>query len=167
MDLHSQIQDLNESVEDLAKAVSIREKVSLANRAFEILSLIEGFIASELSINGHKPMLQEESTAVTERKGRKSQAPEGREFRGLTLAEIGKLLLQEHGTLHGLEIEKRAKAGGFKTNAKHFQSYLAVAFKRAGGFENIGKNTWRLNPAIQPIRDERKPKKVFPNELFQ
>src|ERR1039457_4238062 len=79
--------------------------------------------------------------------------PTGKEFKDLTLAQIGKRLLEEHGTLHGSEIEKRAKAGGFKSDSEHFQSYLAVAFKRAGGFENLGKNTWMLNPNVLPSGD--------------
>ena len=65
-------------------------------------------------------------------------------FRGLTLAQVGKILLSEHEKLHGREIELLAKAGGFKGAANHFQVYLPVAFKRDGGLENIGGNTWKL-----------------------
>jgi hypothetical protein len=66
------------------------------------------------------------------------------QFKKLTLAQIGRLLLKEHGRLHGKEIERLARAGGFKSGTKNFQNYMPVAFKRDGGFENIGGNTWRL-----------------------
>jgi hypothetical protein len=73
-------------------------------------------------------------------------------FRNLTLAQIGRRLLEEHGTLHGREIERLAKAGGFKGGTKNFQNYMPVAFKRDGGFENTGGNTWRLK---QPEAQEK------------
>jgi hypothetical protein len=73
-------------------------------------------------------------------------------FTDLTLAEIGRILLQESGPLHGKEIERRAKAGGFKGGTKSFQNYMPVAFKRAGGFQNTGGNNWRLNEEIAPVR---------------
>jgi hypothetical protein len=72
------------------------------------------------------------------------------QFKKSTLAQIGKLLLTEHGTLHGKDIERLAKAGGFKGGTKNFQNYMPVAFKRAGGFENIGGNRWRLNNTVEP-----------------
>jgi hypothetical protein len=65
-------------------------------------------------------------------------------FRGLTLAQVGRMILKEYPSLHGKKIEELAKAGGFKGGTKNFQNYLPVAFKRDGGFENIGGNTWRL-----------------------
>jgi hypothetical protein len=68
----------------------------------------------------------------------------GKRFQGFTLAEVGRMLLEEHGSLHGKKIEEMAKAGGFKGGTKNFQNYLPVAFKRDGGFENIGGNTWKL-----------------------
>jgi hypothetical protein len=81
-----------------------------------------------------------------------TNAPANRRFRDFTLATIGRMLLTEHGTLHGKEIERRAKAGGFTGGTKHFQNYMPVAFKRAGGFENIGGNTWKLNEEVPPQR---------------
>ena len=65
-------------------------------------------------------------------------------FRGLTLAQVGRILLKDHANLHGKRIEEFARAGGFRGGTKNFQNYLPVAFKRDGGFENIGGNTWRL-----------------------
>lgn len=65
-------------------------------------------------------------------------------FKDMKLADIGRILLRERGILHGTDIEKLAKAGGFKGGANHFQNYMPVAFKRDGGFENIGGNKWKL-----------------------
>jgi hypothetical protein len=75
------------------------------------------------------------------------------QFRKLTLAEVAKVLLKEYGKLHGKEIERLAKAGGFKGGKENFQNYMPVAFKRDGGFENVGGNTWRLKePAKQQAK---------------
>lgn len=79
------------------------------------------------------------------------QAPSKR-FKDLALAEVCKVLLKEHGTLHGSDIEKLAKLGGLQGNNGKFQNYLPVALKRAGGFENIGGNRWTLNEAVPPKR---------------
>jgi len=79
------------------------------------------------------------------------QIPKGapsRRFKNMPLADIARVLLTEHEALHGKELEKLAVAGGFKGSQKHFQTHMPTAFKRAGGFENIGKNRWRLNPDI-------------------
>lgn len=79
-------------------------------------------------------------------------------FRNRTIAEATRKLLEERGQLHGREIERLLKEGGYESTAEHFQSSLAVALGRDGGFENIGGNTWRLkpstngHPAIQPRR---------------
>jgi hypothetical protein len=80
------------------------------------------------------------------------QPPRSKRFRTLNLAAIGRILLSEHGTLHGKEIEKLAKVGGFKGGTNNFQNYMPVAFKRAGGFENVGGNRWKLNEDIAPQR---------------
>jgi len=89
---------------------------------------------------------------TTARGGRVLPVVDSKRFKNLRLAEVGRILLTEHETLHGSEIEKLAKAGGFTGGTENFQNYMPVAFKRAGGFENIGRNTWRLNPAIPPQR---------------
>jgi hypothetical protein len=65
-------------------------------------------------------------------------------FQNLKLPAVGQILLQECGELHGFDIERLAKEGGFTTTTKNFQSLLATSFKRAGIFKNIGGNTWRL-----------------------
>jgi hypothetical protein len=71
-------------------------------------------------------------------------------FRDVHLATAAKTLLEEYGTLHGKKIEELLKAGGFESRIDNFQNYLPVALKRAGGFENVGGNTWQLNQGIQP-----------------
>jgi len=73
-------------------------------------------------------------------------------FRNLSLAQIGRILLSEQTQLHGKEIERLAKAGGFPRggSGKNFQNYLPMALKRAGGVENIGGNTWKLNAEVPP-----------------
>jgi hypothetical protein len=73
-------------------------------------------------------------------------------FKGLTLAQVGEILLTEHDTLHGNDIERFAKADGFTGGTNNFQNYLPVAFKRAGGFQNIGRNVWKLNRDIPAKR---------------
>lgn len=169
MNLHIQIQALDESTSALAKATSVREKVRLADRIYGILSecekLVEHFVVTEIGINnGHGARPQKDSKPSEHGSQNQFRSPAGKEFKDLTLAQIGKRLLEEHGTLHGSEIEKRAKAGGFKSDSEHFQSYLAVAFKRVGGFENLGKNTWKLNPNIRPSGDRAT--KEEPNRLI-
>ena len=100
-----------------------------------------GHVASTTS-NGGTPTIARTAQAV--------QQARATQFKKSTMAQTGKLLLAEHGTLHGKDIEKLAKAGGFKGGTKNFQNYMPVAFKRAGGFENIGGNKWRLNDAVEP-----------------
>lgn len=93
--------------------------------------------------------------SITSRVGRTADAirPLGpKRFLESDLAEVARILLGEHNgeVLHGSEIEKLAKAGGYESTSQHFQSYLAIALQRAGGFENIGGNRWRLNDQIKP-----------------
>lgn len=155
MNLESQVRTLEALTGDLAKAVTIREKVKLADRIFETLGqcekIVEQFIVTDMTgrENGngrHNPPEQLAATRDTT----------GKQFRGLKLADVGKLIIAERGTLHGKDIEAIAKAGGFKTGGSNFQSYLAVAFKREGGFENIGQNRWKLNESIPPGSRESK-----------
>jgi hypothetical protein len=148
VNLRDQVQALDASAQELSKASSIRDKVRCADRIYEILAecekLVEHFVVTEIgSSNGHGPSRQ----APKHKGGRPRKTP--RRFKNMTLAEIGKVLLKEHGTLHGSKIESFAKNGGFKSkNAEHFQSYLAVAFKRDGSFVNTGRNNWKLKEDV-------------------
>jgi hypothetical protein len=99
------------------------------------------------SLNGHVKHLPDNPGVTRE------VSSGAKRFKDRGLAEVGKIILQEHGApLHGKEIERLAKAGGYRSESEKFQNYMPVAFKRAGGFENIGKNTWRLNENIAPVR---------------
>jgi len=90
--------------------------------------------------------------AVAERAASAVHQARTTKFRSLTLAQIGRLILEEYGSLHGKEIERLAKAGGFKGGTKNFQNYMPVAFKRDGGFENIGGNTWKLKGTVEQAK---------------
>lgn len=84
--------------------------------------------------------------------GNGSQGRQNKRFKDLALAEVVRILLTEKvGILHGKEIEDLAKADGFTGGTQNFQNYLPVALKRAGGFENVGGNRWRLNEKISPL----------------
>jgi hypothetical protein len=70
-------------------------------------------------------------------------------FRNLTLVEAGEILLKEHPELHGKELERLIKDGGYRSKAEHFQKMLQATFTRDGRFENVGLNRWRLKPLPQ------------------
>lgn len=77
---------------------------------------------------------------------------DNKRFRDIPVADICRTLLEEHEVLHGKLLEKLAKAGGYNGGTANFQNYLPVALRRAGGFENTGGNTWRLNSSIKANR---------------
>jgi len=97
-----------------------------------------GYIQAGVNGNGTKKTTQVQAKT----------APDSRRFKGKGLADVGRILLRENGIMHGKEIEAAAKEGGFKSKSNHFQSYLAVAFKRDGGFVNVGGNRWKLEDGI-------------------
>ncbi len=141
--LRDQIVKLETAADDLSKATSTRDKVKHADRIYEILGecdrLIEQFVVTQIgSTNGRR------GTVPTTQQRPRKYPKTAKRFTDMKLAEVGKALLKEHGTLHGSKIETLAKAGGFKSKAEHFQSYLSVAFKRDGGFVNTGQNNWKL-----------------------
>src|ERR1700678_3327805 len=78
--------------------------------------------------------------------------PGPKPFRGMDLASVARIILREHdgGPIHGKEIERLAKAGGYDKGGAHWQGYLSIALKRAGGFENLGMNRWKLNDQVAP-----------------
>lgn len=148
MDLRDQVQALDASAQELSKASSIRDKVRCADRIYDILAecekLVERFVVTEIAAtNGHGFSKRSPKHKI----GGPRKGPQM--FKDMTLAEIGKALLKTHGSLHGSKIEQLAKEGGYKSeNAEHFQSYLAVAFKRDGGFVNTGRNNWKLKEDV-------------------
>ncbi|HYL77782.1 MAG TPA: hypothetical protein VEU96_26440 [Bryobacteraceae bacterium] len=137
----------DDKVDVVAKAIAARQEADQL-RGEAIAKLLEqreqlqenlkllGYTGNQ-PLNGHGG--RSATIAIQQRK-----AEQGKRFKKLTLAQIGKILLAEHGSLHGTKIEELAKAGGFKGGTKHFQNYMPVAFKRDGGFVNVGKNTWTL-----------------------
>ena len=149
MIIESQVRALETLAGNLIGAGSIREKVRLADQIFATLAecekLVEQFIVSDISKGGTQAAQPIQKPAGVAKRVIGNQT-----YKDMSLADIAYDLLQDRGKLHGLEIERLAKAGGFKSSAKHFQSYLSVALKRKGGFENTGKNNWVLNPDIQP-----------------
>ena len=137
MDLNPLVEKLGVLSKNLAGTNSIRERVRIADRIFDVLGdiemQVEAFVVNELG--------QVKTTADT----RPAVAPASKDrFRRSTVAEAGRLLLKEHGQLHGKEIERLMKEGGLRTQAENFQATMVVAFKRDGGFKNVGGNTWRL-----------------------
>ena len=136
MELNPLVQKLGVLSKNLASATSIRERVRISDRIFDVLGDIEAqverFVVSEL---GQQKKPEPRAPIAEVSKDR---------FRGLSIAQAGKLLLQEHGQLHGKEIERLLKSGGIQSKAEHFQSTMLVAFGRDGGFRNVGGNTWRL-----------------------
>lgn len=97
-------------------------------------------------VNGH--VHTEKTSSTTQSPPRVAAASQ--RFRGMPLADAVRIILTEQGTQHGKNIERICLAGGYQTETQKFQNYLAVALKRAGGFENRGRNIWRLNPEIAP-----------------
>jgi hypothetical protein len=155
LDIHSQVRTLESLAGDLAKAASIREKVELGARIFGALAecekLVERFMISEMATDSSDDNARDKREARADESHYRE--PNARQFRDMKLSDIGSVLLRERSELHGKEIERLAKAGGFKSTGKSFQGYLAVAFRRAGGFRNIGKNRWRLDPTVPPERE--------------
>lgn len=153
MALDLNVRALETLLENLSGATSTKDKVRIANRIYDTMSLFE--MTVEECVKG----------AMDSNGGAKNRPPTpvvtppqypniaaAKKYRNMKLADIGRSLLQERGVLHGKEIERLAKDGGFKSeNRSNFQSYLAVAFSRAGGFQNIGKNQWRLNPGVPAL----------------
>lgn len=84
--------------------------------------------------------------------------PGPKPFSDMDLASVARIILREHngGPMHGKEIERIAKAGGYAKGGAHWQGYLGIALKRAGGFENIGMNRWKLNDQVAPVPIGRK-----------
>jgi hypothetical protein len=135
----------------------VEKAISLAKEAERFRAVaIEQLLAQQNLIQRHLAALgYTDKNSSNGHAATSNGTASGKRFRGMTLVAVAKILLEEHGELHGKKIEEMAKTGGFKANAKNFQGYLPVAFVRAGGFENVGKNTWRLNPDVQPVRQKR------------
>lgn len=159
MNLKTLVARLEALSNNLETAQTVRERVRIADRIYDALNEIEQgvetFVVKEIGQSSNaaetlKSMAVKPSDEnKTEKKGR---------FRHLTIAEAGKILLKEHGVLHGKEIEKLLIDGGYKSKSEKFQNTMVVAFRRDGGFENIGGNRWKLKDVQLPI--QRFPREV-------
>jgi hypothetical protein len=128
----------------VAEAIAVAKKANeLRGAAIEQLLAQREQIERDLQTLGYVPTA---TPSKNEAKAHVATPPpeNSKRFKELTLAEVGHILLTENESLHGKEIERLAKAGGFKGGANNFQNYMPVAFKRAGTFMNIGGNTWKL-----------------------
>lgn len=159
----AQMEHIEQSSDVVAEAIACAKKASeLRGAAIEKLLEQREKIDRDLktlgyepaSPNGHGPLLnaQKKALAPDSRATEQPHIQHSKRFKDLTLAAIGQVLLSEHAVLHGKEIESFARSGGFQGGTENFQNYLPVAFKRAGGFENIGGNRWKLNKEIPPQR---------------
>jgi hypothetical protein len=155
MKLQESIQRLDAYADGLANAPHFRARIHIAEHLYDVLDEIYEEI--ERIVKADKVAKNEaenvDSTPVAKRD---ELSPKHRDepklikplrFRKATMAEGAKVLLEENGQLHGKKIEQLLKDGGYKSEAEHFQSSLAVALRRDGSFENIGGNTWKLNIA--------------------
>jgi hypothetical protein len=165
---------LAEHAENLAKTEDFRLRVHYADDIFSLLDTIEcevervilagppqhNYSVTEITVDGlgagtvsaslnlcpapAGPTTGEPPEAQPQR--HRDLKPRRLPFRSLTLAQAAKVVLREHGQLHGKEIERRLREGGYKTKARYFQAGMLGAFERDGGFINIGGNTWKLKP---------------------
>jgi len=139
MNLKTLVERLEALSNNLQVAQTVRERVRIADRIYEALNEIEQRVETFVIKEIGQPTNAAEtlkSKAVklsgddkTEKKDR---------FKRLTIAEAGKVLLKERGVLHGKEIENLLIEGGYKSKSEKFQNTMVVAFRRDGGFENIG-----------------------------
>jgi hypothetical protein len=161
VDITSHFQALQSLAGDLSKAPSVRERIKLAAPILAALAACEE-IVEQFVVSGTVADATGRTRARYDERLEHSKYhdPGPKQFKGMKLAEIGRILLKERGELHGKQIERLAKAGGFKSSGKSFQGYLAVAFRREGGFENLGKNRWHLNSAIKAEREYSEPSRA-------
>jgi hypothetical protein len=149
------VEKLGEYCTQMTGAPYFRAQVHMAEHVFDTLSEInlevEHFLKTANQPTGPavgrsrkvspRPVTTE---VVHPEHGESHPKLKGQPFRKMTLAEATRELLTEHAVLHGKEIERLVLEGGYRTASKHFQSTMLVAFQRDGGFENVGRNRWRL-----------------------
>lgn len=141
MAIEKAVSKLGVLTKELTSASSIRERVRISKEMFDTLGEvereIESFVRQEIahvSGNGSGP----KAIPATE-----IHSPT--RFAKSSIADGTRILLQENGQLHGREIEKRLKGGGYPTKSTKFQPILRNTLIRVGGFENVGGNIWRLS----------------------
>jgi len=158
VDTKALIGKLEAFVDELATAPHFRARIHMAEHAYDILDEICGEIEKMVTSPSVKDPTEERQMREMPSAHREDARPiKPLRFKKMTLVQTARALLKDHGQLHGKEIERLAKEGGYRSKAEHFQSTLAVAFKRDGGFENLGENTWRVKP---PSTEQRIPEVV-------
>jgi len=153
MSLKSLIQQLDAFAESFNSAPHFRARVHFAEHIYDALDDISKELEATIAAPHHERRKRETESRAhrnlqlvlpEDHRDEPSSPPSPARFREKTLVQAARVLLGDHGQLHGKAIEDLLKAGGYETTAEHFQSSMAVAFKRDGGFENVGGNLWRL-----------------------
>jgi hypothetical protein len=156
MNLKTLVERLEALSNNLEVAETVRERVRIADRIYEALNEIEQrvetFVVKEIGqpSNSTETLKSKAVKPLSEDKAERKDR-----FKHLTIAEAGMILLRERGVLHGKEIENLLIEGGYKSKSEKFQNTMVVAFRRHGGFENIGGNRWKLRDAQAPQRFPR------------
>ncbi len=125
MELKSLVAKLEVLSSNLEIAQTVRERVRIADRIYEALSEIEQRVETFVVREIGQP--SEVGTILKSSPVRTSPPVKGR-FRDVTIAGGGKILLKEHGVLHGREIERLLKADGYKSNSDKFQTQWLLRF---------------------------------------
>jgi hypothetical protein len=156
--LKSLIAQLTGYTDDLLTLDFFRARVHIADHCFDVLDAIETEVQRIVKTTPSNEEIEREAAATVEIESPASEKSEPPcestathqskrrlPFRNMTLAEATKALLHEAGgPLHGREIERRLKEGGYRTKSHHFQAGMLSAFQRDGSIVNIGGNTWQL-----------------------
>ena len=160
MDLKELCQQMMRQVEEFVDTPHFRGRIHMAEHIFDTMDDIYKAVQDSFA----HPIEEESPTTLHERQTdlevKSSQEEAGAHaatkafriggssklmrFRKMTMAEGAEVLLTDQPQLHGSQIEKMLKDGGYRSYSENFQSALTVALKRAGKFENIGGNMWRL-----------------------
>jgi hypothetical protein len=142
MELAPLTDKLHELTRNLSRAQTSRERVAIANGIYETIHGIaewtDWFVGTNFTKGNRKSLIIDDQSSQGN-----STPPEAR-FRDMSIAAASKLLLTERGMLHGSEIERMLRAGGYETKARRFQNVMRIAFEKDGGFVNIGGNLWKL-----------------------
>jgi hypothetical protein len=157
-DIKVLIQKLDALADELLTAPHFRARVHMAEHVYDALGDITQSVEETVKTTADKAVEVSDDPEIPTDHMDEQKPVRPLRFRKLTLVQAARIVLKEHGQLHGTEIDRLVKEGGYKSKAEHFQSTLAVAFRRDGGFENVGENTWRLKlPSTEPRISEALP----------
>jgi hypothetical protein len=155
MELTPLTDKLHELAKGLSQAQTSRERVRIANVIYETVHGIEEwmdwFVAANFAKGNRKALV------IGDQSSRADSTPPEARFKNMSIAAASKLLLTEHGMLHGSEIERMLRAGGYETKARRFQNVMRIALEKDGGFVNIGGNLWKLKSQDRAELTDGKP----------